>query len=209
MPIITFIGKPIYRSIKKEFGRYMVKRAVQRSMTHEMPCKIVIGASGIFQQGWIPTEIESLNIVNPDDWKRYFQDGQIDAMLAEHVWEHVTEEQGVFAATLCFRYLKPGGYVRVAVPDGLHPDPSYIEHVRVGGLDKGHKTLYTYTTLSKVFESAGFRVDLLEYFDEQGQFHYKEWHPAEGMIYRSKRFDHRNKAGLLNYTSIILDAWKD
>ncbi|MDO8470603.1 MAG: hypothetical protein Q7S63_01340 [bacterium] len=218
----NYIARPVYKGIKKVFGGYMVKRAVQRNLTSGIPCKIVIGASGVSQQGWIPTEeSESLNILKPGDWKKYFHDGQVDAMLAEHVWEHLTREQGSRAAAMCFQYLKLGGYIRVAVPDGLHPDPGYIEQVKVGGLDNqrfaastgsedaGHKILYTYKTLAEVFQSAGFRVDLLEYFDEQGKFHSKEWHPADGMVHRSKRFDGRNRARTLNYTSIILDAWKD
>ena len=175
-----------------------------------MPCKIVIGSSGIFQAGWIPTEIESLNVIKENDWKRYVSPNEIDAMLAEHVWEHMTEQEGRKAAALCFRYLKPGGYIRVAVPDGLHPDRSYIEQVRVGGSDNnGHKVLYTYKTLGDVFTSAGFRVELLEYFDEQRTFHEKNWHVADGMIHRSKRFDGRNRDGVLRYTSLVLDAWKN
>ncbi|MDP2641179.1 MAG: hypothetical protein Q8P39_01390, partial [Candidatus Yanofskybacteria bacterium] len=90
------------------------------------------------------------------------------------------------------------------------------EQVKAGGLDSylftpdaGHKVLYTYKTLAQVFQKAGFRVDLLEYFDEQGTFHFKEWHPGEGMIFRSSKFDRRNKGEKLNYTSIILDAWKE
>lgn len=35
------------------------------------------------------------------------------------------------------RVLKPGGYVRVAVPDGFHPDPAYIEMGRPGGYGTG------------------------------------------------------------------------
>ena len=71
-----------------------------------------------------------------------------------------------------------------------------------------HKVLYTYRTLREIFESAGFRVDLLEYFDENGEFHHKDWDPNDGMIRRSKRFDHRNRDNQLNYTSIVLDAKK-
>ncbi len=173
-----------------------------------MPCKIVIGSSGIFQYGWILTEIESLNVTRESDWRRYFSPNEIDAMLAEHVWEHMTPEEGRQAALLCFRYLKPGGYIRIAVPDGLHPDHSYIEHVKVGGPDN-HKVLYMYKTLGDVFASAGFRVELLEYFDEQGAFHEKDWHVADGMVHRSKRFDGRNRGGVLAYTSLIIDAWKN
>jgi predicted SAM-dependent methyltransferase len=59
-----------------------------------------------------------------------------------------------------------------------------------------------------MFESAGFEVQLLEYCDENGEFHYNYWDEAKGFIYRSKRFDHRNQNGQLGFVSLILDAIK-
>ena len=135
-------------------------------------------------------------------------------MLAEHVWEHLTPEEGSAAASLCFKYLKPGGYLRVAVPDGYHPNPDYHEWVRVGGaspmqIANGHKVLYTHDALRSLFERSGFRVKLFEYFDAAGTFHHHEWDEKAGKIWRSKRFDKRNVGGELVFTSIVLDAVKD
>jgi predicted SAM-dependent methyltransferase len=173
--------------------------------------RIVIGASGVSQRGWIATEADFLNLLSENDWTRYFEEGSIDALLAEHVWEHLSRDEGLLAARLCFKYLKPGGYIRAAVPDGLHPDASYIADVKPGGSGGGahdHKVLYTHETFKALFEEAGFHVALLEYFDEQGDFHCSEWLPSAGRINRSKRFDARNVDGNLRYTSIILDAKK-
>jgi len=203
--LLNNIFSSFYSLTKGMFVRYRPKRLVK-----QRPLKIVVGAGGIFQHSWIPTDVEHLNLVKPDDWRRYFSNNSIDAILAEHVWEHLTREEGILAAKICFQYLKSGGYLRVAVPDGLHPDPRYIEWVKPGGIGAGaedHKILYTYKTFKEIFELAGFRVDLLEYF-ENGEFQYKEWDPKDGLIHRSKRFDKRNREGKLNYTSIILDAWK-
>ena len=174
--------------------------------------RLVIGASGIYDEGWIHTDIEYLNLLKAKDWERFFQPGSIDAILAEHVWEHLTEEQGLEAARRCFDYLKYGGYLRVAVPDGFHPSTEYIEGVRPGGTGLGaedHKLLYDHASFSRLFAAAGFRVSLLEFFDASGKFHYSEWSTDEGKISRSSRYDWRNKDGELNYTSIILDAHKD
>jgi len=121
-------------------------------------------------------------------------------------------EDGLIAACNCHMYLKPEGYFRVAVPDGFHPNAEYIDYVKPGGIGAGaedHKILYNFRSLESVFMHAGFHIDLLEYFDEKREFHYKEWSPQDGMIYRSKRFDERNQNGLLNYTSLILDARKE
>ena len=195
---------PRYRTLA---GPRQLRKAAKRE-----PIRIVIGASGVHDRGWTPTDIEYLDITKESDWQRFFTPASITGMLAEHVWEHLTPSASLQAAQLCRKYLKPNGYLRAAVPDGLQPDPSYIEHVKPGGTGAGaddHKLLYTYRTFKDVFEKIGFRVEILEYFDENGHFHSVEWNPADGMIYRSRRFDARNKDGKLHYTSLIIDAHRD
>lgn len=59
-----------------------------------------------------------------------------------------------------------------------------------------------------MFEAAGFTVKLLEYCDEEGEFHYNRWDEKMGFIYRSKRFDHRNIGEKLASVSLIVDAVK-
>jgi predicted SAM-dependent methyltransferase len=173
--------------------------------------RIIVGSGGKYSDGWVATDKASLNLLIEGDWARYFHPDSLDAILAEHVWEHLTPEEAITAATCCFRFLKPGGYLRVAVPDGYHPDPNYIGDVKPGGSGAGaddHKVLYTYDTFRNVFISVGFEVSLWEYFDEHGTFHNLEWNPADGMIQRSIRFDSRNFTRTLTYTSIVLDAKK-
>lgn len=189
---------------------FINKMRLKVSAMHE-PRRIIVGAEGSTQNGWVSTEINVLNLLKDDDWKSCFTVNYIDNILAEHVWEHLTLEEGVIAASTCFKYLKFGGRLRAAVPDGFHPDKAYIEWVKPNGTGPAsddHKLLYTYRSFKGIFEQAGFQVKLLEYFDENGVFHFNEWSPDEGLIMRSKQFDKRNADGRLNYTSIILDAVK-
>lgn len=188
--------------VRREFRNRLLRRRLK-----DKPVRIVIGASGVFEAGWIPTDSDQLNLLEPETWARFLEVDSIDAILAEHVWEHLTFAEGMQAAATCFRYLKPGGRVRVAVPDGLFPDPEYQEYIKVGGaggglLHPGHLVVYTYASLREVFESAGFSTVLLEYHDEQGNFHGVDWSIAEGMIHRSRRFDDRGPI------SIVMDAIK-
>jgi predicted SAM-dependent methyltransferase len=57
-------------------------------------------------------------------------------------------------------------------------------------------------------EKTGFTVNLLEYWDERGEFHSIDWTDEAGRILRSKRYDSRNKNGKLGYTSLIVEAEK-
>ncbi len=198
------VGLP-YRALKRARGRRELRRLGRRAER-----RIVVGSSGVAQPGWLATEIDFLDLLDPADWRHIAEDS-LDAILAEHVWEHLSEEQAPVAAARCFRHLRPDGYLRLAVPDGYHPDPVYRRAVEPGGTGLGaddHKVLYTYETLSNLLAAAGFDVDLLEYFDENGVFHCREWDPRDGLIHRSKRFDERNSDGSLRYTSIVVDARK-
>ena len=191
------------------FGVHLLRKRLTRSSSR----RLTIGASSRYDAGWIPTEKEYLNLLHADEWQHLMTPDSVDAMLAEHVWEHLTAEEALTAARTCFTYLRPGGYLRLAVPDALHPDPNYREKAMVGGRGPGggpndHKVFYSYDTLSGLFELAGFRVELYEFFDEGGTFHCHPWDERDGKIRRSKRFDHRNRGGRLGYTSIILDAVK-
>jgi predicted SAM-dependent methyltransferase len=199
------IGQKL-RKLKSAF-----KKAELRWLSKRPVIKLVVGASKIKYPGWILTEIDFLNILRDEDWAYSFKTNSIDAILAEHVWEHLTRAEGLTGAKNCFKYLKPGGYLRIAVPDGNHPDKNYIDYVKPGGTGAGaddHKELYTFNTLKKMLEEAGFQVKPLEWFDDKGEFHFESWDPEDGMITRSSRFDERNARGELKYTSLIIDACK-
>ena len=152
--------------------------------------------------------------MNRSDFENIAKDDGISAMLAEHVWEHMTKEKGIIAAKNCFDFLEPGGYIRVAVPDANFRNEWYQNMVKIGGNGDPkhpaftHKIVYDYKTLIDVFQQAGFEVDLLEWCDENGIFHYKYWNDADGHIGRSLRFDTRNSKEKLGMVSIIIDAKK-
>ncbi|MGX7418848.1 class I SAM-dependent methyltransferase [Carnobacterium gallinarum] len=176
--------------------------------------KVILGAGATYYEGWHATQEAELNLVNPDDWEKQFSFASLDALLAEHVWEHLTLTEGEQAAKLCYNYLKPGGYLRVAVPDTNFRNQAYQDLVQVGGpgpIDHqaySHKVVYDYQTLREVFEKAGFEVELLEYCNKIGDFHYHYWNPADGKIVRLLRYDTRNSQTGLGMISIIIDVHK-
>lgn len=176
--------------------------------------RVILGAGQTRYEGWVATQEEELNLLCLSDWNKLFAAESIDALLAEHVWEHLTFEEGIEAATNCYKYLKPGGYIRCAVPDRNFRNEWYQNMVQVGGPGPAdhpaatHKIVYDYEKFIHVFESAGFQVSLLEYCDENGDFHYTYWNEEDGRIGRSFRFDTRNSMEKLGMVSIIIDAKK-
>lgn len=180
----------------------------------DQPLRIIIGAGQQAYPGWLATQREQLDLLRRSDWAASLGLRRADALLCEHVWEHLTEQQGREAARICFEFLRPGGYLRVAVPDAFFPDAEYQRMAQVGGPGPAdhpaadHKIVYDYRRFGQIFADAGFEADLLEYCDERGRFHYNQWDPAGGPIYRSLLSDHRNRDGRLGFVSLILDAHK-
>lgn len=176
--------------------------------------KIIIGAGNTHMNGWVSTQQDELDLLSRSDFARLLGGQKAEAMLAEHVWEHMTEADGRTAAENCFDWLADGGYIRAAVPDRNFRNDWYQNMVKIGGNGDpshpafSHKIVYDYRLFRDVFEQAGFVVDLLEYCDEDGGFHYKYWNEADGIIGRSLRFDTRNSGGRLGMVSIIIDAKK-
>jgi len=176
--------------------------------------KIIIGAGKTTLDGWIATQQNDLDLLSREDFLKQFTPNSIEAMLAEHVWEHMTPEEGILAAKHCYEFLQNGGYIRCAVPDINFRNEQYQIMVQVGGpgpVDHPaytHNFVYDYISLVSVFENAGFEVEILEYCDKNGVFHYKYWNEADGRIGRSFRFDTRNNMQQLGMVSIIWDAKK-
>lgn len=63
--------------------------------------KVMIGSGGSrHNQGWLHTEESELNLLNEEEWANRFKKSSIKAILAEHVWEHLTYEEWVQAEGL-------------------------------------------------------------------------------------------------------------
>lgn len=173
--------------------------------------RLEIGAGGLTASGWIATDQDILDISSEADWSRLLRGRNVTALLAEHVLEHMEPDDAQRALGNAWHALARGGYFRIAVPDGYHANPAYIDAVRPGGHGSGsndHRVLYNHETLALMLTRTGFRVALLEWYDRQGQFHQAEWDPGNGLVRRSLRFDPRNRDGRPNYTSLIVDAFK-
>ena len=94
--------------------------------------KIIIGAGNTKLEGWTSTQKEELDLLCREDFERMFQKEKPSAFLAEHVWEHMTFDEGIIAAKNCYDFFEEGGYLRVAVPDKNFRNEWYQNMVRIG-----------------------------------------------------------------------------
>lgn len=171
---------------------------------------LVIGAGGTRHEGWLITDLPTLDALKSADWRRVVPPRSIDRILAEQVIEHWTEDQFSLFLRVIRTFLSGQGFVRIAVPDGFHPNPSYIENVSPGGVGAGAddpKVFYDYVTIGDILSEEQYNHELLEYFDEAGRFHRSSWDISDGFVQRSAHHDRRNRQRPLSYTSPIVDAW--
>jgi predicted SAM-dependent methyltransferase len=195
---------PFYREMRRKYEIDRLRRRIMSST----PLSVLIGGGQTSYEGWIFTDRDFLDITNPRDWSNLFEPNSIDRLLCEHVLEHLSVPECMTALAECYRYLKPGGLMRVAVPDGYRRDPAYV--AEASPPNDGHKVFYNVDTLPPLLVSAGFSVTPLEYFDESEQFHARSWDESDGLVTRSVRFDRQKDflRGDLYYTSLIVDARK-
>lgn len=186
---------------------------MRNRVMHTSPLKIVLGAGDVwYGHDWVATNQEDLDIIDGKSWQFFLGSNQADAICAEHVWEHLDLTDSHRGICNAFNFLKPGGTLRLAVPDGYFPDPEYIEAVRPGGTGHGaddHKVLWNHEKLWQALDKFPFsKIVPLEYHDRDGVFHHIDWTDDCGRIKRSRRYDERNQGGKLGYTSLIIDAIK-
>jgi len=196
-------------AVENRQAQRALSREVRRLLYGHRPIKLVIGAAaGQHFDGWLMTNLPVFNALKVEHWGTMFPSGCIDRILAEHVIEHWHEGEFVEFLRIVRPFLSRAGTIRLAVPDGLHPDPHYIEYVRPGGSGAGsddHKVLYTYKKMGSISSRAGYACTFLEHFDETGQFHAIPWDIQDGFIKRSSRYDPRNETAPLSYTSLMVD----
>ena len=185
-----------------------------RQFRHRLECCdricLAVGKNSHCMDGWIAAKNDEIDVVEVTSWSNFFQKSSVDAILAENVWEHLSQSEGRIAARNSFQFLRPGGNLRLAVPDAFHPSQKRASLLRRRGRVQptGPCHLYNHRSLTELFLSVGFQVKLLEFFDENGSFHSTQWDVSKGLVRRTQLFDKRNVKQPYAYTSLVLDAIK-
>lgn len=127
--------------------------------------KINLGCGGNILDGFLNYD-DDVDISKPLPWK----DNSIEFILAEHVFEHISPQDGLRFLDECRRILKPGGTLRLCVPV---LDALTVEHGRDIVFNHGHAAAYTVNTLDHMLRLAGFRSFGPSMFKEQLDGHHK------------------------------------
>lgn len=173
--------------------------------------KIIVGAGPTKYKGWFSTDIVTLDVTKESDFEKYFSKKKIKNVLAEHVLEHLTDQELAKMIKNFYKYSEDEINIRIAVPDGFHADEKYISMVKPGGTGEGaddHKNLFNVNSLSSLFKKFGFVAHPVEYWDEERKFHQGYKDEGNGFVIRSFINDKRNKDGKPVYTSLIIDFTK-
>ena len=100
----------------------------------EAPALLNIGCGEHFHPAWMNLDLvpQHPSIVTHDVKKSLpFADRKFDAVYHSHVLEHLPIEVGQYCIGECFRVLKPGGVLRIVVPDLERIVELYLEtHIR-------------------------------------------------------------------------------
>lgn len=143
-----------------------------------------IGCGTDYKEAWINIDNNSDNNIEKLDlnWDLRnplpFDDNTVDYIFNEHFFEHLTPEEGQVVIKDLMRVLKPGGTMRIAMPDlesvvdhylnvPLAKDPvikefnlghikTRAEWMNISFRDWGHKWLYDWEELCRRLADAGY-----------------------------------------------------
>ena len=164
------------------FHPYRWRTALRR----HAPRRLQVGSGRNRLEGWINADITpSADVIVFMERRLPFPDATLDRIYLEHVLEHASYETGLEFLRDAKRVLRPGGVIRIAVPDledlvrGYLDDDwrrfdwvNWPEHAFIGSRAQminvgfrwwGHQYLYDRDELARVLAGAGFTN--VEFFD--------------------------------------------
>lgn len=162
--------------------RATARREIHRYLNSHSPKMINIGAQTNAPHGWLNVDLLPFpGITFMNATKRWpLPDECVDAILCEHMIEHVTKEQGQFVLMEAYRVAKKGAPIRIVTPDlrsfaklaldptepeaeiyvrfiqGRFPHMSPHDIVNNNFYGYGHRYIYSSDELAKALRNVGF-----------------------------------------------------
>jgi predicted SAM-dependent methyltransferase len=163
--------RPRVRGAATRALRPLSRRRATR-LARRSPLRLHVGCGTLYKDGWVNVDLAGTRVDLP--WNLAeplpFPPRSVDAIFHEHLLEHLTYAQGVELHRRCLSLLKPGGVLRIGVPDGGAALQAYAmaptadagrwptPMARVASLtyDSGHRSIYDAETLELSCMAAGF-----------------------------------------------------
>jgi len=177
------------KELLKVRGILLRKTVTRRYFSSHPVRKLQLGAHRNSLPGWLNTDLypqtwDSITLDATCDFP--FPDASFDYIFSEHQLEHISYADGHAMLSECYRVLKPGGKLRIAVPslqnllDLFVPPEEWtaVQQRYVAGVVKecfpdtdgpgscfvlnaafyhwGHRFLYNFSTLQAALDQAGF-----------------------------------------------------
>jgi hypothetical protein len=141
-------------------------------VSRQSPVRLHLGCGFEHKAGWTNIDLVGSKADIFWDLRRGipFADNSVDAIFHEHLLEHLPMRTGLSFTDDCYRALRPGGVLRVVVPDAgrlirdyVEDDPSLLQRCPTGLIavqslfyDWGHVAMYDAATLCSLLRVAGF-----------------------------------------------------
>lgn len=137
------------------------------------PLRLHLGCGWFHLDGWVNVDLFATSADIAWDLRQGIPlpDDTVDAIFHEHMLEHLSLRDGFLFIRECRRVLKPGGVLRVGVPDAGacidsysgKADPEWAASRPTGMLavqalfyENGHRAMYDAETLTLMCRAAGF-----------------------------------------------------
>jgi predicted SAM-dependent methyltransferase len=190
--IVPAVGRVIpeaLRPIVRRFATNVIsgwQRRVAKRLARQRPLRLNFGCGTSRLEGWINVDLIGLPVDLSWDIRRPlpFEEDTVEAIFHEHVFEHIDAYRGYHFLKECHRILKPGGVMRMVLPDAARYLASYFdpEHkflnvwraerftpmlaVQEEFYSFGHRAMYDYETVALFCRVIGFEVIEMRQFGD-------------------------------------------
>jgi predicted SAM-dependent methyltransferase len=116
----SHLARQVFGELPVSATRALHSRATRRRLARLDGCRVNIGCGGQPTPGWVNLDLNSSSGVNFWDCRRGlpFSDNTVIAFYSEHMFEHLDPaSEGKPFLRECLRCLRPGGVIRIVVPD--------------------------------------------------------------------------------------------
>jgi len=100
-------------------NRNRIARAKKILANQEQPYSLHLGCGAVHYDGWLNIDFGGGPAVDLEldlTWPLPFENDSCGLIYSEHLLEHFDAPDGVNLLKECYRVLKPGGVIRVAMP---------------------------------------------------------------------------------------------